>query len=147
MVRKTLPIKAGELLHEAQGRVLKEAEYLGKLYLYRNFPRVLAVDIGELSIYMEDCGKPLQKHNVPCDWRKQLSSMLHVLSSHDIFHNDWLGLGWPETPNLTERHGILYLIDFTWATVGRDSYPFMNPTADMMEGAANMWHLLELTRR
>jgi hypothetical protein len=26
--------------------------------------------------------------------------MLEALRLHGLFHNDWLGLGWPATPNL-----------------------------------------------
>jgi hypothetical protein len=32
---------------------------MGKFYLYRNFPRVVTVDIEERAIYMEDCGRPV----------------------------------------------------------------------------------------
>jgi len=146
MIRKILPGKPGETVAESKRRVLKEAEYMGKFYLYRNFPRVVTVDVEERAIYMEDCGRPLTRQNVPCDWRRQLAAMLHVLQEHAVFHNDWLGLGWPDTPNLTERDGILYLIDFTWATTGKDSYPFMNPSEDLIARATTMWDMFELTR-
>ena len=29
---------------------------------------------------------------------------------------------------------------------GRDAYPFMNPTTDLVYDAKDMWHMLELTR-
>ena len=174
MIRKLLPGKPGETAAESKRRVLKEAEYMGTFYLYRNFPRVVNVDIEERAIYMEDCGRPvfkfskvlcivflsskytktltfenfcqLTRQNVPCDWRRQLGAMLQVLQEHAVFHNDWLGLGWPDTPNLTEKDGILYLIDFTWATTGRDAYPFMNPSEALIARAGTMWDMLKLTR-
>jgi hypothetical protein len=146
MIRKILLGKPGETAAESKRRVLKEAEYMGKFYLYRNFPRVVTVDVQEREIYMEDCGRPLTRQNVPCDWRMQLAAILHVLREHAVFHNDWLGLRWPDTPNLTETDGILYLIDFTWASTGRDSYPFMNPTEDLIERAETMWDMFKLTR-
>lgn len=59
MIRKLLPGKPGETAAESKRRVLKEAEYMGKFYLYRNFPRVVTVDIEERAIYMEDCGRPV----------------------------------------------------------------------------------------
>ena len=146
MVRKILPVKEGETELETKRRVLKEAEFTGMFSLYRHFPRVLAVDVDERAIYLEDSGKPLQRHNVPCDWRKQIYAILHVLRVHEVYHNDWLGLGWPDTPNFTERAGILYLIDFTWATIGRDSYPFMNPSDNTVARAPDMWAMFETTR-
>jgi hypothetical protein len=41
------------------------------------------------------------------------------------------------------------LIDFTcftWATTGRDAYPFMNPSEASIARAGTMWDMFELTR-
>ena len=146
LIRKILPARSGEAEEDTQRRVLKEAELMATFYLYRNFPRVAHVDVRQRAIYMENCGKPLVQSNVPCDWRHQVLAILHVLQQHEVFHNDWLGLGWPATPNLTERDGILYLIDFSWATFGRDGYPFMNPSVDIVADASDMWQMFEKTR-
>jgi len=146
MIRKILPVKPGESEWETRRRVLREAEFLGMLAIYRNFPRILAVDADERALYLEDCGRPLRESTVPCDWRRQMAAILQVLGAHGVQHNDWLGLGWPDTPNLTERDGILYLIDFSWATFGRDAYPFMNPTLELVYASRDMWQMLERTR-
>jgi hypothetical protein len=93
-----------------------------------NFPRVLAVDIGELSIYKEDCGKPLQKHNVPCDWRKQLSSLEVTVSLEPKQQESSLPTRFnPHFTSTPSRHFPVGAASSDLGVLSDDPTPVLNP--------------------
>jgi len=60
-------------------KILSELEHFPKLYGYNE---------STLSIYMEYCGERVNNNNSPIDWKKQLTVIMGLMNSKNIFHND-----------------------------------------------------------
>jgi len=61
-------------------------------------------------LVMDYCGDPLRRSNLPKNWHMQCKNILSALKAANIAHNDI------KQDNLCVSNGILYLIDFGWAT-------------------------------
>lgn len=83
-----------------------EAQILNYLSGLNHFP---ACRIEGETLYIEDCGEPLTKDNLPSDWRDQLRIILNDLARNGVEHRDI------KLDNLMVMDGIIRLIDFGWA--------------------------------
>jgi len=119
-----------EKLGGMNGPYHRECKSLMRLHNKKHFPTILYCNDATKVVYMTYCGKPLCKKsgNIPIDWKEHITEMIITLSEMKIYNNDmWLN-------NLLVKDGILYMIDFGWATFDNDNYPFINITEnDLLE--------------
>jgi len=121
---------AAEKLGGVNGQYNREYKSLMRLHNKKHFPTILCSDDDAIAIYMTFSGKPLCKKsgNIPIDWKEQIKEIILILSETKIYNNDmWIN-------KFLVKDGILYLIDFGWATFDNDNYPFINITEnDLLE--------------
>lgn len=77
-------------------------------------PKLLDIDPENKCMYLEYRGVPINKHNAPVDWKKQLTQILSDLNVEKICHNDIKNT---ELLVLDEK---LSLVDYGWASMGLD---------------------------
>ena len=57
---------------------------------------------------MNDCGGPLDKNNIPENWKTQLTEIVQTLKQCSLYNNDaWFN-------NFVVKDNIIYFIDFGW---------------------------------
>ena len=121
-----------------ENQFYNEVISLLRLYKEPHFPLLLSVNPKEKSLLLNYCGEPLNKDNVPFDWKKQLNDIIDCLTKHNIYNNDmWLN-------NFLVNKNTLYLIDFGWATLNKEYYPFMNIVKNDINKFNNFLELLDL---
>ena len=116
--------------------MLREVTSLKKLYKKTHFPLLLSVDNKTNKIYMNDCGGPLDKNNIPENWKIQLTEIVQTLKECSIYNNDaWFN-------NFLVKDNIIYLIDFGWGT-DQESFPYVNITINDIQQNDNLIFLLD----
>ena len=71
-----------------------------------HIPRLIGHDPDKLEVYMEYCGKPVTKKNLPEDAKQQLADLNRTLKKHRIYNAD------ASRSNFCVKNGTLYLIDW-----------------------------------
>lgn len=84
-----------------------EINNLIKLKDFPYFPKIIAIDPGNLIIYMTYCGENLEDNiNLPINWKKQVNEISEILIKKNINPNDIL------PKNICILNGIIKIIDF-----------------------------------
>lgn len=106
-----------------------------------HFPNIITDDYPNKIMFMNYVGKPLSsvKNNLPRDWKEQLYSITNTLNSRGIYHNDMCKQNF-----LINEKNIIYLIDFAWASIKVENYPFINITSYDIEKNNNLDVLLDI---
>ena len=79
---------------------------LTKLSHYKHFPKLIAYDIKQLTIYMSYCGETINSNNLPKDWIEQLKTIRNILEITNVNSNDML------LRNTCVLNNTIYIIDF-----------------------------------
>lgn len=85
---------------------INEVNALKKLYPYEHFPKLLAYNTRNLSIYMSYCGECIHRNNIPKDWEYQINTIYKILSSIKVNSNDMI------LRNVCVLNEKIYIIDF-----------------------------------
>jgi hypothetical protein len=114
---------------------MNEIKCLNLLLNVDHFPRILNVDYDNFSIYMDYCGKRMDK--VPIDWKKQMNKIILSLDKHKIYPNDlWIN-------NILIKNNKIYVIDFSFATFDIEGFPFINISLFDLQKADTFIKLLD----
>lgn len=105
-------------------RFKNEVKSLNLLSNSKHIPNIIRVDNDEKSIYLEDCGVYVTNENIPLNWKEQMLEIIDDMKKANIYHNDL----WYE--NILVKDGILFVIDFSYATVGYEGFPYINIAED-----------------
>jgi serine/threonine protein kinase len=84
----------------------------------RHVPRVICT--GDDWFEMEHCGVEVNSHNLPANWRDQISAISKVLMEVGVVHRDI------KRGNVLVKDGRLYLIDFGWS-IWIGEQPYLSP--------------------
>ena len=103
----------------------------------KHFPTILSHD--EKTIVMKNGGSLLRKSNCPSNYKQQLLTILDILESNRIYHNDLF----KDNVIVDEETQVIQLIDFGWATTDKPGYPHMNLTRTMIEKASSITNLYD----
>lgn len=115
----------------------KEIKCLKCLFGLDHFPLLLAIDYDNLEIYMNYCGKNVNKNNIPRNWKKQIDKIITSLDELNIYNNDfWIN-------NLLVHKKILYMIDFGFSSFYEQDFPFINLSKDDLADATDLIILLD----
>ena len=85
---------------------LNEINALIKLQNNKHFPKLLAYNIKQMSIYMSYCGEKISKKNLPNDWEFQINEIYNILQKVNVNSNDMI------IRNTCVLDDIIYIIDF-----------------------------------
>jgi hypothetical protein len=100
---------AKKLFSNANGYILwkNEINSLKRVYNYRHFPQLIAVDPRNLIIYTTYCGKSLDNPvKLPLNWKQQYNQIKKTLLTCQINPNDIL------PRNICVLHDTIFIIDF-----------------------------------
>lgn len=115
----------------------REVKCLNILKNHSNFPKLIYADEKNFTIYLTYCGELINENNIPSNWKYQLENINLILKKFNIFHNDvWYG-------NLLIKDGIIYLIDFGWASIYYEDYPYMNLLYTNINNYDNIYSFLD----
>ena len=87
---------------------------------------------------MSYCGNRIKKTDIPNNWKEQLSEILSTLEKNKIYNNDM----WYQ--NYLIKDGIIHLVDFGWATMDNEEYPYINITEKDLQEHDNLLKLLDI---
>jgi len=123
-----------------KGQYNREKQMLLKLQHDSHFPTILCVDDETTTIYMTYCGNRIknEENNIPNNWKEQIREILSTLQKNKIYNNDM----WIE--NYLIKDGIIYLIDFGWATMDNEDYPYINITEKDLQEHDDLFKLLDI---
>ena len=105
----------------SSGQISREINSLLKLYKKEHFPILLSKNINKKTIFLHNCGIPLNNDNIPSNWKQQILQIISTLNQCNVSNNDM----WKN--NFLVNDGTIYLVDFGWATTD-PYYPFINIT-------------------
>ena len=88
---------------------------------------------------MKNGGSLLRKANCPSNYKQQLLTILEILESKQIYHNDL----WKNNLIVDENTQVIQLIDFGWATTRKPGYPHMNLTRSIIKKASSIESLYD----
>lgn len=120
------------------GQYDREKRVLSLLQNEPHFPTILSLDDNETTIYMSYCGNRMKKKDIPNNWKEQITEILSTLEKNKIYSNDM----WYQ--NYLISHGVIHLVDFGWATIDKEGYPFMNITEKDLQENDNLLKLLSI---
>jgi len=104
------------------GQYNREKNALLKLQNESHFPTILCADDESTTIYMTYCGNTINKTDIPINWKKQMREILSTLQKYKIYNNDAF------LQNFLIKDGIIFLIDFGWASFDKEDFPYINIT-------------------
>lgn len=70
-----------------------------------HFPTLLSADPSTRTVVTNYCGNPINKRNLPRDWKKQLTAIRDIANKYHIDYIDC------HAGNFTVKDGTIYLVD------------------------------------
>ena len=119
-----------------EGQFKREITYLKQVYKEPHFPILLSINLEKFEIYINYCGKKINKNNVPFNWKKQIEEIVSTLDKKKIIHND-MHIG-----NFLVKDNIIYLIDFGWASDNK-FWPYCNISLENINEHSEFIKLLD----
>lgn len=117
------------------GQYSREKQALLKLQYDSHFPTILCADNESTTIYMTYCGNRINKMNIPTNWKKQIREILSTLQKYKIYNNDAF------LQNFLIKDGVIFLIDFGWASFEKENFPYINITEKDLDKYDDLFEL------
>ena len=120
VIKKIIKYSGIDKIGDDYDHYFREKKSLSLLKNYKQFPKIIYYNDELKELCISYCGEPINKNNIPKDWKKQILNIYKILNDNRIYHNDfWIN-------NLTVKNEIIYLIDFGWSTRDYPEYPYLN---------------------